>query len=70
MTVISAPATAVILSLGGLYALYLTGLYDAAERNDLIHAAVHLHMFLARCLLSWAIIGIDPIRRRVEFALV
>jgi putative membrane protein len=64
VTVISAPATAVILSLGGLYALYLTGLYDAAERNDLIHAAVHLHMFLASCLLSWAIIGIDPIRRR------
>jgi hypothetical protein len=25
---------------------------------------VHLHMFLAGCLLSWAVIGIDPIRRR------
>jgi cytochrome c oxidase assembly factor CtaG len=24
---------------------------------------VHLHMFLAGCLLSWAVIGIDPIRR-------
>jgi putative membrane protein len=64
VTVLSAPATAVILNLGGLYALYLTGLYNAAEHNDLIHAAVHLHMFLAGCLLSWAIIGIDPIRRR------
>jgi hypothetical protein len=29
-----------------------------------IHAAVHLHMFLAGCLLNWAVIGIDPIRRR------
>jgi putative membrane protein len=64
VTVISSPAAAVILNLGGLYALYLTGLYNAAEHNDLIHAAVHLHMFLAGCLLSWAIIGIDPIRRR------
>jgi len=64
VTVVSAPATAVILNLGGLYALYLTGMYSAAEHNDLIHAAVHLHMFLAGCLLSWAIIGIDPIRRR------
>jgi putative membrane protein len=64
VTIVSAPATAVILNLGGLYALYLTGLYNAAEHNDLIHAAVHLHMFLAGCLLSWAIIGIDPIRRR------
>ena len=62
--VLSAPATAVILDIGGLYALYLTGLYSAAERNELIHAAVHLHMFLAGCLLSWAIIGVDPIRRR------
>ena len=52
------------LDLGGLYLLYLTGLYQAAERDSVIHAAVHLHMFLAGCLLSWAVIGIDPIRRR------
>jgi putative membrane protein len=62
--ILSAPATTAILNLGGLYALYLTGLYKAAEHNDLIHAAIHLHMFLAGSLLSWAIIGIDPIRRR------
>jgi putative membrane protein len=59
----SLPA-AIILDLGGLYVLYLTGLYRAAESNDLIHAAVHLHMFLAGCLVTWAIIGLDPIRRR------
>ena len=64
VVVLSAPATAVLLDIGGLYALYLTGMYSAAERNDLVHAAVHLHMFLAGCLLSWAIIGVDPIRRR------
>ena len=62
--VLSAPATAVLLDIGGLYALYLTGLYSAAERNEFVHAAVHLHMFLAGYLLSWAIIGVDPIRRR------
>ena len=32
-----------------------------------IHAAVHLHMFLAGCLLNWAVIGIDPIRRRPAY---
>jgi putative membrane protein len=58
------PAVAVTVNLGGLYALYLTHLYAAAERSSLIHAAVHLHMFLAGCLLSWALVGIDPIRRR------
>jgi putative membrane protein len=59
-----ATATAVILNLGGLYVLYLTGLYQAAEHDDLVHAAVHVHMFLAGCLLSWAVIGLDPVRRR------
>ena len=62
--VLAAPATAVVLDLGGLYALYLTGLYQAAEHDDLVHAAVHLHMFMAGCLLSWAVIGLDPVRRR------
>ena len=64
VAVLAAPATAVVLDLGGLYALYLTGLYKAAEHDNLVHAAVHVHMFLAGCLLSWAVIGIDPIRRR------
>ncbi len=61
---VSSLPAAIILDLSGLYVLYLTGLYRAAENNDLIHAAVHLHMFLAGCLLSWALIGLDPIRRR------
>ena len=63
VSVLTAPATAVTLDLGGLYVLYLTGLYQAAEHDSVIHAVVHLHMFLAGCLLSWAVIGIDPIRR-------
>jgi putative membrane protein len=61
---VSSLPAAIVLDLGGLYVLYLTGLYRAAENDDLIHAAVHLHMFLAGCLLSWALIGLDPIRRR------
>jgi putative membrane protein len=60
---LAAPAFAVAVNLGGLYALYLTHLYAAAERSDLLHAAVHLHMFVAGCLLSWALIGTDPVRR-------
>jgi putative membrane protein len=62
--IVSSLPAAIILNLGGLYVLYFTGLYRAAENNNLIHAAVHLHMFLAGCLLSWALIGLDPIRRR------
>jgi putative membrane protein len=64
VAVLAAPAIAVVLNLGGLYALYLTSLYQATEHDDLVHAAVHVHMFLAGCLFSWAVIGIDPVRRR------
>lgn len=64
VTILLSPPTAVMLNLGGLYTLYLTGLYSAAEHSDLLHAVVHLHMFLTGCLLSWAVIGIDPIRGR------
>jgi putative membrane protein len=60
---------AVVLNIGGLYALYLTGLYARTRDNELLHAAVHLHMFIAGCLLSWVIIGRDPIRHRPGFAI-
>lgn len=64
VTVIASPAVALVLDIGGLYTLYLTGMYGAVENHELLHAAVHLHMFLAGCLLSWVVVGIDPIRRR------
>ena len=58
------PVIVLVLDVGGLYGFYLTGMYAAAERSTLLHAAVHLHMFLAGCLLSWLLIGVDPVRRR------
>jgi putative membrane protein len=62
--IVSSLPAAITVDLGGLYLLYLTGLYQTAENNDLVHAAVHLRMFLVGCLLSWALIGLDPVRRR------
>ncbi len=58
------PAVVLALEAGGLFAFYLTGMYAAAERSTLLHAAVHLHMFLAGCLLSWLLVGTNPVRRR------
>jgi putative membrane protein len=60
----SRPVTILVLYIGGLYGFYLTGMYAATERSTLLHAAMHLHMFLVGCLLSWLLIGADPIRRR------
>lgn len=64
VSVVTGLVVAVLLDIGGLYALYLTGLYAEAEHDSLLHAAVHLHMFLAGCLLSWALVGVDPVRHR------
>jgi Cytochrome c oxidase caa3 assembly factor (Caa3_CtaG) len=39
--------------------------YARALSNDALHAFVHhLHMFLAGCLLSWTIVGVDRMPRR------
>jgi putative membrane protein len=66
--ILTAPVTALALSVGGSYALYLTGLYARTESNELLHAAVHLHLVVAGCLLSWAVVGVDPVRHRPSTA--
>jgi putative membrane protein len=68
LRILTAPVTALALSVGGSYGLYLTGLYARAEANAVVHAAVHLHLVLAGCLLSWAVVGVDPVRRRPSTA--
>jgi putative membrane protein len=63
-TLLGTPLFAAVVNLAGPYALYLSGLYRAAQHNGLLHAGVHLQMLSAGCLLSWAVIGLDPVRRR------
>jgi putative membrane protein len=53
-----------ILDVGGLYAYYLTPMYDIAHHRPWLQGLIHLHMFLAGCLLSWYLIGPDPMTRR------
>lgn len=56
----------VTLDVAGLYAYYLTPLFAAAEQHALLHLVIHLHMFLAGCLLNWFVLGRDPGPRRGE----
>jgi putative membrane protein len=67
VAVLTAPAVALTLNVGGVVLLYFTGLYRRTLNDEMLHALVHLHMFLAGCLLCWAIIGIDPMPRRPRF---
>lgn len=58
------PWLVLLLNVGGMYALYLTPLYPVAARHPALHVAVHLHMVGAGCLLSWLLVGPDPVPYR------
>lgn len=61
------PVVASLLSIGGLWVLYTTGLYAAMHHNPLILIAVHSHVFLAGYLFTASIICVDPVSRRLGF---
>ncbi len=58
------PLTALLLTAGGLYLIYLTPLYAASQSRPLLHAAVHAHYLAAGYLFAWSIAGPDPAPRR------
>jgi putative membrane protein len=60
--------TAAVLSVGGLYLLYLTPLYALSVRSEVVHHLVHLHFLLAGYLFAWALAGPDPAPRRPAMA--
>jgi putative membrane protein len=61
--VISWPPVVVALDVGGLCAVYLTGLGEHAEHVPWLHALMHVHMIAAGCLLAWLVVGVDPMPR-------
>jgi putative membrane protein len=67
MGVLTHPATATGLFVAGLLALYFTPLYGLTLRHALLHEAMHLHVLLSGCLLTWVFVGLDPVPRRVGF---
>jgi putative membrane protein len=62
--ILTQPAVAATVSVGGLWLLYRTPLYLASTRNESLHWAVHAHVFLAGYLFVTAIIGPDPAPHR------
>ena len=55
--VVSHPAVALVLNVGGMAALYATPLYGAMHGSAWVSAAVHGHMLAAGYLFSWSILG-------------
>ncbi|WP_208603681.1 cytochrome c oxidase assembly protein [Micromonospora saelicesensis] len=62
------PFTATLLTTGGLALVLLTPLYAAAERQPVLHHAVHLHYLAAGYLFAWSLAGPDPAPRRPGLA--
>ncbi|MBN3527009.1 cytochrome c oxidase assembly protein [Paenibacillus apiarius] len=65
--IVSDPVAASILNVGGLWILYTTGLYAAMHHNILLHAFVHVHVFLSGYLFTVSMIYIDPAPHRSSF---
>ncbi|GAA1318823.1 cytochrome c oxidase assembly protein [Pseudonocardia xinjiangensis] len=66
--VLTHPVVAATLSVGGLYVLYRTGLYEASMQQPLLHLVVHAHVLLAGLLVTFSLVGPDPAPHRAGLA--
>jgi len=63
--VLTHPVVALGLFVGSFYALYFSGLFDAALELHWAHLAMNAHFLLVGYLFYWTVIGIDPSPRRL-----
>lgn len=61
------PATALILTIGGMYALYLTPVFSRTMDSPVLHGLMNMHFLMAGYLFAWSIAGPDPAPRRPHF---
>jgi putative copper resistance protein D len=64
---LSHPATAFVLFVGSLYAVYFTPVFDTLVRYHWGHEFMSLHFLITGYLFFWGIIGIDPGPKRLPF---
>lgn len=72
LQLVTHPAGALLLNIGGMYVLYLTPLYAASLHNQLLHYWVHAHFLVAGYLFCWAILAgpdASPHRLSLRFRL-
>ena len=64
---LSYPATAFVLFVGSLYAVYFTPTFDTLVRYHWGHEFMSLHFLITGYLFFWGVIGIDPGPKRLPF---
>lgn len=62
---LSHPLVALPLFVGSYYALYFSGIFDAALYVHAAHLAMNLHFLLVGSLFFWPLVGVDPAPRRL-----
>ncbi|MFC8682615.1 cytochrome c oxidase assembly protein [Microbacterium ureisolvens] len=62
--VLAHPVTAAVLSAGGLWAIYLSPVFNAMRTDALVHALVQVHLVGAGYLFAASVIGLDPAPHR------
>ncbi|MGA9869799.1 MAG: cytochrome c oxidase assembly protein [Rhodococcus sp. (in: high G+C Gram-positive bacteria)] len=63
------PPVAAVVDVGGLWLLYRTPVFASMHHDVVLSVAVHLHVFAAGVLFSFAICQVDPVRRRYGIGL-
>lgn len=64
VVVLTHPVTAVVLSVGGLWLLYRTGLHEASMHDPRLQLAVQAHVLVSGYLFTAALVGRDPAPHR------
>ncbi|UAL47630.1 cytochrome c oxidase assembly protein [Sutcliffiella horikoshii] len=67
ISVVTDPAVATVLNIGGLWVLYTTSLYEAMHQHVGLYLLVHLHVFLAGYLFTISMIYVDPTVHRRSY---
>lgn len=66
VAVVTHPVTALVVSIGSMYLLYLTPLYRLSLDNPFLHAWLHLHFMVAGCIFTWSVVGVDRSSHRAS----
>jgi putative copper resistance protein D len=65
--VIAGPVVPFALFVGTMFAVYLTGIYQATLEHPVLHELLHAHLLLSGCLFFWPLLGLDPMPHRLAY---
>ena len=65
--ILTTPAVAAALNVGGLWVLYTTPLFEAMQRSAWVHLFVMTHLLLAGYLFTVSLIPVDPAPHRAGY---